>query len=616
METTRKDGNVISFHDVNYDVQIKGDKRCGPKRTKHVLTSVKGMFKPGMNAIMGPTGSGKSSLLDVIAGRKDPRGLSGTLLIDGQAQPKNYKCISGYVVQDDIVMGTLTVRENILFSANLRLPSTVSEKEKEVRVDEVISELGLEKCADTKVGTEFIRGVSGGERKRTNIGMELVVSQAVLFLDEPTTGLDASTANSVMRLLKKLSLAGRTIVFSIHQPRYSIFRLFDRLMLLSQGKPIYHGPAQEGIDFFQSIGYECEARNNPPDFFLDVILGDIAPTEENALEDVSPAEKQHRKDLRDLIFIYKSVLARCIPWEVYRCCEVSALGYYYKLGETDLFCSQFKTLSGRGLKNLTRNPFGAIMQVIILAFMGIVVGILYFQLGLDISDIQNRQGAFFFITMNMVFSNVSAVSVFISERAMFLHENVSGFYRVSAFFLSKVISDLIPLRIVPVTAYAIITYFMAGFQIEAGKFFIYYLNLFLVTMTAASICFWTSCMSGIFAIANLLTILVFVLMLVFGGLFVNLNTLAGWLGWIQYLSLFRYSLKVFYVNEMKDMIFTRAVGVNGTIITQTGNDYLDEQGIEYGTAWDLWQNHLALVLMTVFFLVLAYIRLRTMNKLK
>ncbi|GFS06723.1 ATP-binding cassette sub-family G member 2-like [Elysia marginata] len=221
---------VLSFHDINYKVNIR-TRPFKPPVEKQILKTVNGRFKPGMNAILGPTGSGKSSLLDVLAGRKDPAGLTGTLLLGGMPVPDNFKCMVGYVVQ---------------------------------------------------VGTEFIRGVSGGERKRCNIGMELIISPPVLFLDEPTTGLDASTANAVMNLLKRMSEKGRNIIFSIHQPRYSIFRLFDSLMLLSHGHVVYHGPSSKALDHFSAIGYECEEHNNPPDFFLDVINGDS--TAVNAME--------------------------------------------------------------------------------------------------------------------------------------------------------------------------------------------------------------------------------------------------------------------------------------------------------------------------------------------
>ncbi|KAG1940405.1 broad substrate specificity ATP-binding cassette transporter ABCG2 [Pimephales promelas] len=245
-------GATVSFHDINYNVKMKSGFLCKRKVTrKNILIDLNGIMKPGLNAILGATGSGKSSFLDVLAARKDPAGLSGEVLIDGAPQPPNFKCLSGYVVQDDVVMGTLTVRENLRFSAALRLPKTIKQREKDEKVETLIQELGLTKVADSRVGTQLIRGISGGERKRTNIGMELIIDPSVLFLDEPTTGLDASTANSVLMLLKKMALNGRTIILSIHQPRYSIYRLFDSLTLLVGGRLVYHGPAQDALPVLQ-----------------------------------------------------------------------------------------------------------------------------------------------------------------------------------------------------------------------------------------------------------------------------------------------------------------------------------------------------------------------------
>jgi ATP-binding cassette subfamily G (WHITE) protein 2 len=131
--------------------------------------------------------------LDILAERKDPRGLSGRVLINGLPPPPSFKYIVGYVVQDDIISGTLTVRENLMFSANVRLPDEISDEERRTRVDKIIKDLGLESCENTSVGTESIRGISGGERKRTCIGMELVLAPKILFLDEPTTGMSYDT---------------------------------------------------------------------------------------------------------------------------------------------------------------------------------------------------------------------------------------------------------------------------------------------------------------------------------------------------------------------------------------------------------------------------------------
>ena len=186
-------GSVITFKSVNYDISTQErcemcSLPCLKKRRKTILSDLSGIFKPGMNAIMGPSGSGKSSLLDILADRKDRQGLKGEILLNGQSQGSDFKYRVGYVVQDDIVCGSLTVRENLMFSANVRLSTKLTSKEKSTIVDDVIGQLGLEKCANSTVGSDFKRGISGGERKRTNIGMELVLSPDVLFFDEPTTG--------------------------------------------------------------------------------------------------------------------------------------------------------------------------------------------------------------------------------------------------------------------------------------------------------------------------------------------------------------------------------------------------------------------------------------------
>ncbi|MEQ2207180.1 ATP-binding cassette sub- G member 2 [Xenoophorus captivus] len=147
-----KHGSTVSFHNIHYKVKQGGGLFCRKKATtKDILIDLNGLMKPGVNAIMGATGSGKSSFLDVLAARKDPAGLSGEVLIDGAPQPPNFKCLSGYVVQDDVVMGTLTVRENFSFSAALRLPSTITQKEKVQKVNKLIQELGLGRVADSRV---------------------------------------------------------------------------------------------------------------------------------------------------------------------------------------------------------------------------------------------------------------------------------------------------------------------------------------------------------------------------------------------------------------------------------------------------------------------------------
>ncbi|XP_005153946.2 broad substrate specificity ATP-binding cassette transporter ABCG2-like isoform X1 [Melopsittacus undulatus] len=637
-------GSVVSFHNIQYSIKQSSGFLCKRKTVeKKILHNVYGIMKPGLNAILGPTGSGKSSLLDVLAARKDPAGLSGEVLIDGIPQPPNFKCISGYVVQDDVVMGTMTVRENLHFSAALRLPSSISVKEKEERVTQIISELGLSKVADAKVGTELIRGVSGGERKRTNIGMELITEPPVLFLDEPTTGLDASTANAVLILLKNLSRRGRTIIFSIHQPRYSIFKLFDSLTLLALGKVLYHGPAKQALEYFSSIGYECEPFNNPADFFLDIINGDstavTASKERHSPEDTgkevssengvaesnvesSVVDELHQKYLKSSL--YQSTKEALGNVELGRGSKQKASKQGHEITYANGFLTQLYWVSKRSLKNLIRNPQASVAQIAVTIILALVVGAIFFGVKLDRSGIQNRVGSLFFVTTNQCFSSVSAIELFIRDKKLFVHQYTSGYYRVSAYFLALMLGDLLPMRTAPAIIFSCITYWMIGYQAVAGRFFFFTLSLMLVSYTATAMSLAISAGMDVVAVANLFITICFVLMLIFSGLLVNLPSVMDWLNWLKYFSIPRYGLTALQVNEFRNLYFCGEKNPNVTVPAGScppdisgemcsGEAYLCSQGI-VPTNWAMWENLVALFCMTVIFLIIAYAKLRFMRK--
>ncbi|NWS33279.1 ABCG2 protein, partial [Polioptila caerulea] len=626
-------GSVLTFHNICYRVKTKTGFLCFKKTTeKEVLRDVNGVMKPGLNAILGPTGSGKSSLLDILAARKDPRGLSGDILINGAPQPANFKCTSGYVVQDDVVMGTLTVRENLKFSAALRLPKSVKEREKNERVNQIIKELGLSKVADSKVGTQFTRGVSGGERKRTNIGMELITDPAILFLDEPTTGLDASTANAVLLLLKRMSKQGRTIIFSIHQPRYSIFRLFDSLTLLAAGRVLYHGPAQHAIEYFQSIGYQCEPYNNPADFFLDVINGDstaVAMTKagENHTAESTEEYSEYDKTLAEQLAekysnsaYYRETKAHLES--ISSGTKKKTKGLFRQITYANSFLHQLKWVARRTFKNLIGNPQASIAQVCITAFLGLVVGAIYFGLEENSAGLQNRVGAMFFLTTNQCFSSVSALELFVVEKKIFMHEYISGYYRTSVYFIAKLMADLIPIRTLPSIIFTCIVYFMLGkygLKPTAGAFFTMMFTLMMVSYTATSMALAIAAGQNVVSVANLLTTVVFVFMIIFSGLLVNLTSVMSWLSWLKYFSIPRYGMAALQINELTGLNFCGSS--NNTLAhvsvflcrACTGEEYLKNQGIDAST-WGLWQNHLALACMTLIFLTIAYLKLHFMKK--
>ncbi|KAK2886128.1 hypothetical protein Q8A67_016965 [Cirrhinus molitorella] len=618
-------GATVSFHNINYSVKMKSGFICTRKVTrKNILIELNGIMRPGLNAILGATGSGKSSFLDVLAARKDPAGLSGEVLIDGAPQPPNFKCLSGYVVQDDVVMGTLTVRENLRFSAALRLPKSISQREKDAKVEKLIQELGLSKVADSRVGTQLIRGISGGERKRTNIGMELIINPPVLFLDEPTTGLDASTANSVLMLLKRMANSGRTIILSIHQPRYSIYRLFDSLTLLVGGRMVYHGLAQDALNYFSQIGYVCEPHNNPADFFLDVINGDSTAVALNKIYDNEELDQDQLslslKGIEDrLVEEYKnsisyketkSELERIIQGQNYSTRPKSRTITY-----SSSFGHQFYWVLKRTFRNLMLNPQTSVAQIGVMIFLALVTGAIFFGVKENSSGIQNRIGALFFITTNQCFSAASSAELFITERKLFVHEYISGYYRVSVYFLCKILSDILTLRTVPAIIFSCVAYWMIGLKSTAEAFFIFLFSIILVSYTATSMALALSADQTVVAIANIFITISFVFMMIFSGLLVNLPSVADWLNWLKYISIPRYGLAALEINEFMGLTFCDMKNTSGTlgIVCSSGEDFLTEQGIEYST-WGLWQNHLALGIMTVIFLIIAYLKLRFIKK--
>jgi ATP-binding cassette subfamily G (WHITE) protein 2 len=271
-----------------FKIQLRAQQvSCRLKKTKKLkegrllLDAVDFVANPGeLVAIMGPSGAGKTTLLSALSGRIGrSTELNGNILVNSSpVNIREYRQHIGFVEQDDILFETATVRESIMFSAMLRLPQAMAESEKTARVDEVIRTLGLEKCQDTRIGDPNKRGISGGERKRTSIGIELVTRPSLLFLDEPTSGLDSSSAYQVVHLLKQLAQSGRTIICTIHQPRASIFTSFDKVTLLQNGRLMYYGPPKPIAKFFQRMGYEREQFDNIADYILDVASGKFIGT--------------------------------------------------------------------------------------------------------------------------------------------------------------------------------------------------------------------------------------------------------------------------------------------------------------------------------------------------
>ncbi|KAJ8543957.1 hypothetical protein K7X08_025575 [Anisodus acutangulus] len=245
-------------------------------KNKHLLRCVSGKLSPGrISAVMGPSGAGKTTFLSALTGKAAGCTMTGVILINGKPEPmQSYKKIIGFVPQDDIVHGNLTVEENLWFSARCRLASDLPKPEKVLVVERVIESLGLQPVRDSLVGTVEKRGISGGQRKRVNVGLEMVMEPSLLILDEPTSGLDSSSSQLLLRALRREALEGVNICMVVHQPSYTLFRMFDDLILLAKGGlTVYHGPVKTVEEYFAGIGITVPDRVNPPDHFIDILEG-------------------------------------------------------------------------------------------------------------------------------------------------------------------------------------------------------------------------------------------------------------------------------------------------------------------------------------------------------
>ncbi|GAU35357.1 hypothetical protein TSUD_337490 [Trifolium subterraneum] len=279
----------LSFTNLTYSVKLKSKVSCfsskqnslstdpeaetNPTGTKILLNDISGETRDGeIMAVLGASGSGKSTLIDALADRISKESLKGTVTLNGDVLESSLqKVISAYVMQDDLLFPMLTVEETLMFSAEFRLPRSLSKSKKKARVQALIDQLGLRNAATTVIGDEGHRGVSGGERRRVSIGTDIIHDPIILFLDEPTSGLDSTSAYMVVKVLQRIAQSGSIVIMSVHQPSYRILGLLDRLIFLSHGQTVYSGSPVNLPNFFSEFGHPIPGNENRTEFALDLI---------------------------------------------------------------------------------------------------------------------------------------------------------------------------------------------------------------------------------------------------------------------------------------------------------------------------------------------------------
>ncbi|KAJ4750322.1 ABC transporter G family member 2 [Rhynchospora pubera] len=594
----------LKFTEVKYKVLVKS---ITGTNEKYILNGISGYASSGeVVAVMGPSGCGKTSLLSILGGRISNNAVEGSVTYNDETYNKSLKRRIGFVTQDDVLFAHLTVRETLTYAALLLLPKTMTKQEKEDRAMDVIYELGLDRCQNTMIGGSFVRGVSGGERKRVCIGCEIIINPSLLFLDEPTSGLDSTTALRIVQVLHNIAEAGKTVVTTIHQPSSRLFHKFDKLILLGKGSLLYYGKASEAMPYFESIGCSPLISMNPAEFLLDLANGNLTdisiPSElhdEVQTKDITTYGKANKPSTNDvheyLVGAYetkveskeKKMLAaedskECIPAQ-----HVHPKKIKREWGAS--WGQQFAILFLRGIKE-RRHDYLSWMRITQVVATALILGLLWWHTSTSTPNaLLDQAGLLFFIAVFWGFFPVfTAIFTFPQERAMLNKERSVDMYKLSAYFMARTTSDL-PLDLLLPVIFLVIVYFMAGLKETATAFFLTMLIVFLCIIAAQGL--------GLAIGASLLdvkkaTTLASVTVMTFmlaGGFFVK--RVPSFISWLRYLSFnyhtYRLLLKVQY-DEIPP--------------------YLHVTGMDNGL-----REMLALVVMVFGYRLLAYISLRRMN---
>eukprot|EP00842_Homolaphlyctis_polyrhiza_P005452 jgi/Hompol1/5908/HPOL_004754-RA len=527
-------GVGISVNDLSYTVG-----------SKQILKNLSGEFPGGqLTAIMGPSGSGKTTLLDILAGKRKSGSLKGSFSVGKDLSALALRSIRGYVDQEDVFMPTMTPREVLMFSASLRLPESISTKDKRERVNLVLEELGLTGIADSRIGNSLKRGISGGERRRLSIGVELIVNPGILFLDEPTSGLDSYNAAQVMETLSTLAhKSKRTVICSIHQPRSDIYAMFDQVVLVSNGSIVYFGAGNAASQHFKNRQLPCPPGYNIADHLLDIAfkfqnegLPEHVSATTTATDRHSGSPDKASKAIRrstvanassdDLDSSAKTLEDVVVMSEMPKPSDQDSYG---KTPYTASFLTQLGVLLHRSWIHFWRQPGLFLTHLAVSAVIGVFLGGVYWKADSSLSGIQNRLGSIFFQLSLLGFSSLSAISM---------------------------IFDIIPLRIIPGLVMTIPPFWMIGYTAATGSFVRYVCVMAVFSANCGLFCLAIGCAISEYGTAVLVASISLLFQMLFAGLLVNQVQITGALKWIQYLSYFKYGFEAIAINDAAGLNFS------------------------------------------------------------
>ncbi|XP_050206439.1 pleiotropic drug resistance protein 1-like [Mercurialis annua] len=472
--------HFITFNEITYSIDMPLEmKNQGVIEDKLMLIhDVSGAFRPGvLTALMGVTGAGKTTMMDVLAGRKTTGYTQGTITISGYPKKQEtFARISGYCEQNDIHSPNVTVFESLFYSAWLRLPIEVDAKTRKMFIEEVMELVELNHLRHALIGLPGVNGLSTEQRKRLTIAVELVANPSIIFMDEPTSGLDARAAAIVMRTVRNTVDTGRTVVCTIHQPSIDIFESFDELILLKQGgQEIYVGPLGHNsshlVKYFEGIEAVNKIKDgyNPATWMLEV----TAPAQEISLRidfaDIYRNSEQFRRTKAVI-----NELNKPVP---------GSKDLYFRTQYAQSLFFQFIACLWKQRSSYWRNSSYTAVRFIHTIVIALTLGTMFWRLGSKTkrkTDLLNAMGSLYAAVLFLGIRNAGIVQAVVAvERSVFYRERAAGMYSAFPYAFAQLLVEL-PYTFVEAMAYGLIVYTMMGFEFTAVKIFWY---LFFIYFT-------------------------------------------------------------------------------------------------------------------------------------
>ncbi|XP_044465584.1 ABC transporter G family member 10-like [Mangifera indica] len=501
-----------------------------PSNNRCILKNVNCEARPGeILAIAGPSGAGKTTLLEILAGMVPMSSVSGHVLVNEQPMNvRQFRRVSGYVTQEESLFPHLTVEETLMYSARLRLHGGLNKAV--ARVRELLVELGLEHVANERIGGESSRGISGGEKRRVSIGVDLVHDPAVLLIDEPTSGLDSASAFHVALLLKSMAMKqGKTIVLTIHQPSFRILELFDQILLLSNGTVLHHGSLHLLEHRLRYAGHSIPRHVNVLEFAIEVKEAVVINTEESELEDGILEEEY------ELITKNPNYLANAEETKT----------YYSNSPFMEVLI-----LVQRFSKNISRTKQLFASRILQSILAGVVLGTIFMNANNDPNKFnrQTQVGFFAFSLTFLLSATTEGLPIFLQERKILMRETSRGAYRISSYVISNTLV-FFPFLLIVALLYTIPVYLLVGLRREIDGFLYFSLVVWLVVLMSNSFVVCFSALVPNFIVGSSLTAGLMGSFFLFSGYFISQDDIPCYWIFMHYLSLFKYPFECFVINE-------------------------------------------------------------------